>query len=130
MPRLSCYYPASAVSQVIHAVEEVADRNYEIIRDYSIKQWIMCCDKIYTWYSTSVAEIYLAKKTCTILRPYEIDENMEIRIYQKGKFIKTQEEFEKDYLIENKKFPLDEKLINYYYNFKEEYSYCKKCSKV
>ena len=26
---------ASAVSQVIHAVEEVADRNYEIIRDYS-----------------------------------------------------------------------------------------------
>ena len=26
---------ASAVSQVIHAVEEVADRNYEIIKDYS-----------------------------------------------------------------------------------------------
>jgi len=105
-------------------------KNFRIIRDYSVKQWIVVCDKIYTWYSTAIAEIYAAGKSCSILRPYPLSNKMDIRIYINGDFITTKEEFIESYLEDNTKFPLDEKQINYYYNFSNEYSYKIICDKL
>ncbi|MBQ7917420.1 MAG: hypothetical protein IJ310_01235 [Clostridia bacterium] len=104
--------------------------NFKIIREHSVKQWIIACDKIYTWYSTSVAEIYAAGKNCSILRPYEISNRMDIRLYVGGDFITKKDEFVEKYLGTNRKFPLDEKLVKYYYKFSNRYSYKIICDKL
>lgn len=91
--------------------------NFRIIRDYSVKQWILTCDIIYTWFSTSIAEIYYSNKNCHILRPLEIPYDNDTILTKDALFTKNYNEFKKTLIIEEYSFPIKKEIINYSYNF-------------
>ena len=89
-------------------------KNFVLIEDYSIKQWIVVVDKIYTWWSTSVAEVYMAGKSCSILRPIKIPFDSEIEYYNNANTIDNFIEFDESYL-EDSEFPIAESDISKFY---------------
>lgn len=118
--------------------------NFYVIDDYSIKQWVLTVDKIYTWMSTSIAEIYAAKKPCGVIRPIEIPFDYDIEIYNGATVISNYVDFEKS-LYEELEFPVSNEIMREYYDidtdcpvyikicdFLEEIykddSYCMECS--
>jgi len=89
--------------------------NFKVIHDYSVKQWIKCSDRIYTWYSTAVAEIEKAKKGFDIIRPVEIPLDYDISIYRKAAFINNIHDFLKGLNTKNQDMPLNSELLHRYY---------------
>lgn len=108
-------HPAEAKNNVLLELTEKYSR-FLVISDHSVKQWIKVTDKIYTWYSTSIAEVYGSKKRCHILRPVKIPNNMELTICQGAKFIEDYSEFSLTINKEDTAFPLDEEILNGYYD--------------
>ncbi len=108
---------------------EMAERlpNFYVIDDYSIKQWILTVDKIYTWMSTSVAEIYAANKPCGILRPIELPFDYDMENYNGADVISDYSEFEKS-LNSELDFPINKETLEAYYHIDPECpSYIKIC---
>ena len=103
------------------ALLEIAEkyRNFRIIKDCSVKQWIKCSDKILTWYSTSAAEVFYSGKNCSILRPVEIPYDWEVSIYRNAYLISNVEHFLEDIVKSGTSFPLDADLIDSYYQVQE-----------
>ena len=62
-------------------------KKFKVINKYSVKQWIVTCDKIYTWFSTSVVEAFFSEKLCLILRPVPIPEQYDVVIMKNADFI-------------------------------------------
>lgn len=108
-------HPAEADNEVLHRMEKKCSR-FKVISDFSIKQWILVVDIIYNWWSTSIAEIFFANKTCFILRPYKVPETFEITIFKDGKFIETYDDFKKTTEERYTSFPISNQgiLENYY----------------
>lgn len=97
--------------------------NFKVISAYSIKHWIVACDAIDTWYSTSIAEIYFAKKNCNILRPKQMPDELEVEIMAKAQFINTYTDFIKTFdnnYLNDSEFPIKEEDINRYYSYCNE----------
>ena len=101
--------------------------NFHVITDYSVKQWIIVCDKIYTWYSTSIGEIFAAHKPCRVIRPYPIPTDMDVECYQNARIISDYEEFEKDFSYVGTfedDFPVPiEQMKSYYYIPDDTYTF-------
>jgi len=93
--------------------------NFVIIKNESVKNWISSCDKIYSWYSTSVVEAHFLEKAYSILRPYELPSDFDSVLLKNASFIKSYDEFEEDYFNSenNTKFPIDDSFVNQYYSF-------------
>lgn len=53
-------------------------KNFKCISELSVKQWIVVSEINTTWYSTSIAEIYAAGKNYHLLRPYKLEQDMDI----------------------------------------------------
>lgn len=121
-------HPSELTFNVVSDLEKSCP-NFHVINDYSVKQWIMVSDKIYTWISTSVAEIYAAHKTCCIVRPLPINPQADIRIFVGCKTITKEHEFTKTFLEETD-YPFDLNMLNYYYKIDEQYSYEIICDKL
>lgn len=102
-----------------------------IISDESIKQWILTCDRIYTWVSTSIAEVFMAGKGCSILRPVPVSEKNDIHIYKNASFITTFEAFRETFYTKEQPFDASEDILreNYYINEKK-YSYEMVCDVI
>ena len=102
-----------------------------IISDESIKQWILTCDRIYTWVSTSIAEVFMAEKGCSILRPVLVSKKNDIHIYKNANFITTYEAFQEVFCKEEQSFDASEDILreNYYINEKK-YSYEMVCDVI
>ncbi len=88
--------------------------NFHVISELSVKQWILVADKIYTWWSTSVGEVYAAGKGCSILRPMNIPYDSEIEFYVDCKYITSFKQFEDSYL-DNAEFPIRSDMMNKHY---------------
>ena len=71
--------------------------NIKVISEENIKQWILRCDQVYSWYSTSFAEAFVAGIPCAILRPEAIDYDDDLPIYKDLEYIQTFEDFCKYY---------------------------------
>lgn len=71
-----------------------------------MKQWIIASDIIYNWYSTSIADVYLANRSCHILRPVEIPHELECEIFENGVFINNKNDFLKSIVESESKFPI------------------------
>ncbi len=67
--------------------------HFRVISDYSIKQWILCCDFISTWMSTAIAEAFFAQKPCLIVRPLPFAPENECTIYQGAKIVDNLEDY-------------------------------------
>lgn len=89
--------------------------NFHVIYAYSAKQWILQCEKVMLWYSTTAAEIAFAGKGFAILRPFAIPEEYDISIYRGAKYIQDIESLRE--FIQNKivQLPLDINTLNSYY---------------
>ena len=95
-----------------------------IISAESVKQWVLVCDKIYNWYSTSTAEVYGAGKGCSILRPVELPYEIDIKVLHEAEHIKTFEQFEKEFLRREQIMAVSEEMLKEYYTVDENrYSY-------
>lgn len=67
--------------------------NFFYISKYPVKHWIVNCDKIYNWTSTSAAEVYAAGKQAFILEPVPVDHRVTYPFFEGGETVKTYEEF-------------------------------------
>ena len=67
--------------------------NFFYISKYPVKHWIVNCDKIYNWTSTSAAEVYAAGKQTFILEPVPVDHRVTYPFFEGGETIKTYEAF-------------------------------------
>ncbi|MCR5788459.1 MAG: hypothetical protein K6G83_01075 [Lachnospiraceae bacterium] len=105
------------------ALWDLAAQNdhFKVIKDYSVKQWILICDTIYNWYSTSLAEVYFAGKSCYFLRPCVIPAEYECLIMEELESLKTYEEFEGSLFSTECALPVPEEVIL------ENYSYDENC---
>lgn len=92
--------------------------NFKVIDDCSIKQWILSVDHIFTWYSTSIAEIYFANKSCFLFRPCPIDEEIDVTILKGAKSIATLDEVcSAIRQNDDVEFPISSEVINEYFDF-------------
>lgn len=106
-------HPAELCNDELNEIEKRQLR-FRVIKDESVKQWILTVDKLFVWVSTSIAEIYAAGKTCGILRPVEISKAMSLEIYDGCRVIQSYEEF-KDNIYNNYPFPLDTSKLRKHY---------------
>lgn len=107
-------HPAERISDKVKEIEEQFN-NFRIISDLSMRQWAKSADKIYNWYSTSIADIYFAKKSCYIVRPIEIPENKEVAILDGAEKLTTYKEFENSIENVNDSFPVSQAKMEFYY---------------
>lgn len=84
-------HPAESKSDLTEKLRQLD--NIRVISDYNIKQWILTCDQVYTWMSTSIAEASVAGVSCAALRPVRFDDGSEIPIYEDFPFISSYKQF-------------------------------------
>lgn len=90
---------------------------FKCIKDFSVKQWILICDKVYTWYSTSIAECYFSGVPYMVVRPYFIPEEDDVSTMRGLKFITTCDEFIKSLADSNTQ--KNDVQIKDYYDFND-----------
>ena len=113
-------HPEEKISEDLRRIME-AHSNFKVISDYSIKQWIKYVDKIYTWNSTAVGEIYAANKNFQVIRPIPLsDEDNAVLFDQNAEYINTYQQLEED-IFTNNCFPTD--FVREYYDIIDEPSY-------
>ena len=105
---------------------------FRVIGDESVKQWIIACDKIYTWVSTSIAEIYASGKSCAILRPTEVPFDIDMTIYNGSKSIDKYDDFKRVFESDQTlPFPIEESRIRHYYDIDpERYTFERVCDVI
>ncbi len=56
--------------------------NFYVIFEGSVKQWICAADHCLIWMSTAIAEVFYARKSCTVLRPQPVPHEFDPVIYK------------------------------------------------
>lgn len=101
------------------------DGYIKVIGDYSVQQWVVVSDIILNWWSTSLADIYAAKKSCLILRPVKMPVRNEYEVMQDADFVTSYDEFSKRMKDGISTFPISKEKFEKYYYFDEEDAYKK-----
>lgn len=102
--------------------------NFKIIDDYSVKQWILISDRIFTWLSTAITEVYFANKNCSILRPVEIEERLDLVMNLNGNMTTNYKEMINFIDGKTSEFPVRKRIIHKYYSVNEIPSYIRICN--
>ncbi|MDO5444352.1 MAG: hypothetical protein Q4F31_01885 [Eubacteriales bacterium] len=116
-------HPVELSSPIVNSLREKYPDSFRVIQDYEVKQWIRVSDIPCTWLSTAISESYFSGKNCLVFRPYEIPWDIDCVIFNDVRSAKTYEEFLNEIKFYNPSldaFPIDRKLIEYYYNFSLE----------
>lgn len=90
--------------------------NFHVIFADSVKQWIVAADAITIWMSTAIAEVYMAGKSCHILRPVPIEHEYDPVIYRNASYVTSYEEFTAAMQEETPAFPIDRTVIDGYFD--------------
>lgn len=133
-------HPSELNNEQLEAIAEDFP-NFHIIVDLNIKQWIKISDKINTWNSTAISEVYFAKKPCLVVDiPKEeltpAANNYRIRIIDDGKKATTYDEFEEwndtEHEFNDNDFPINHYYFDSYYGYTEMNTpvYKKICDKL
>lgn len=118
--RMFIYRPHPSENRDLILLEMAAKyKNFYVIGDCSVKQWIKCSNKIFTWYSTAIVEVYFSGKNCAILRPVEISCEWDVSIYRNAHMISDIDCFLQNIEKDDDQFPLDEVLIHNYFQVQE-----------
>ncbi len=99
--------------------------NLHVISDLSIKPWIKHCDVIYTWISTSIAEIWASGQSCYILRPVKLPYEKDMVVYQDVDFITDYNSFIETTTNSEYSFPIKNEIMQHFYLFEDEANYIK-----
>lgn len=90
--------------------------NFHCIDQYTMRQWVRISDRLYTWYSTSIADAYFGNKTCLILRPEKVAEDYELDIMHNADFITNYTDFKHSVdIYDTFTFPIKDEVMYYYY---------------
>ena len=107
------------------ALAELAKKrpNFHVIFAYGVKDWIMAADSISIWMSTAIAEVYMAGKSCHILRPTPIEHEYDPVIYAGANYVTTYDEFVAAMNEKNPPFPIAKEVIEGYFDPSETPAY-------
>ena len=98
--------------------------NFRVIREQSVRQWILVADQVLTWLSTSIAEVYFAGRECIVLQPVEFSKQTTLRLYEHVSAVRTYEEFDAALRTSGKAFPVpQEDMDHFYWRSEEKLSY-------
>lgn len=112
-------YRPHPTEQLSKELEDMCGNAIKIIKDHSVQQWVKISDCILNWWSTSLADIYAAKRTCLILRPYEMIKKHEYHCFETAHKITTYKEFEEQIDVLND-FPVKKEIFEQYYYFDDK----------
>lgn len=94
--------------------------NFHVIFADSVKQWIVAADDISIWMSTAIAEVYMAGKSCCILRPQPIEHEYDPVIYKGAEYITDYAAFaaalDRAAVGEAPPFPIKKEVIEGYFD--------------
>ena len=77
---------------------------------------IVAADYISIWMSTAIAEVYMAGKSCHILRPVPIEHEYDPVIYAGADYVTNYEQFDQAMAQENPPFPIAKEVIEGYFD--------------
>lgn len=100
-------------------------KNFKVISDLSVKQWIIATDVVYTWMSTTVVESFFANKSCYLVYPYELPKEAMVRLFEESLSIKNYEVFKQSIYSQKINRPISADKIKPYYNTDDGMSYKK-----
>lgn len=111
------------------ALDELAARrpNFHVIFAGSVKEWIVAADSISIWMSTAIAEVYMAGKSCHILRPYPIEHEYDPVIYKDAAYVTSYEDFAAAMARPNPPFPIAKEVIEGYFDPSDTPAYKRMC---
>ena len=112
------YRPHPTEAEGDEAINDMEKSGIHIIRDYSIQQWIVISDIILNWWSTSLADVYSARKTCVFLRPYKLPEKYEYHMFRDIRMATSYEEMLSQ--IDDHASNISEEMFSKYYYHDEE----------
>lgn len=100
------------------ALAELAAKrpNFHVIFERGVKDWIVAADSISIWMSTAIAEVYMAGKSCHILRPQPIEHEYDPVIYAGARYITDYDQFEAAMAQTDPPFPIDRQVIEGYFD--------------
>ena len=75
-------HPAEKEDKQLNEFEK-RNNSFRVIKDLSVKQWILVSDMVLNWYSTSGVEAFFAGINCLYLRPISIPKNIDYAMYSK-----------------------------------------------
>lgn len=108
-------HPSEWNSPALEALEKKRS-NFHVIFAGSVKDWIVAADSISIWMSTSIAEVYMAGKSCCILRPVPIEHEYDPVIYRNAHCIADYESFAAAMKQACSPFPIDKNVIEGYFD--------------
>lgn len=85
-------HPNENITNDILEVEK-KNKNFHIIKELPIREWIVNCDISYEWFSTSAVEVSFSDKPVFSLMPYEMPKELVIPLIDKVEKLKNKEEF-------------------------------------
>ena len=97
--------------------------NFHVIFAGSVKDWIVAADSISIWMSTAIAEVYMAGKSCHILRPVPIEHEYDPVIYAGAKYVTGYDEFAAAMEDPHPEFPIPREVIEGYFDPHERPAY-------
>ena len=107
------------------ALEALAKKrpNFHVIFADSVKQWIVAADSISIWMSTAIAEVYMAGKSCHILRPVPIEHEYDPVIYKDAHYVTSYDAFAAAMAEPEPPFPIAREVIEGYFDPSETPAY-------
>ena len=90
--------------------------NFRIISGRAVREWVIACDDIFTWMSTSIAEVYYADKSCLILRPERLYDDYDPVVYEGCDAVGSYEVLLERFDNKQRDFPVNEELIKAHYS--------------
>ncbi len=119
-------HPSEAENMELMQVSETI-KNFFVISQDTIRNWIMNCDILCNWLSTSMIEMFVSGKKTLLLRPISIPNELDICIFKEGFFraIETYEQF-CEAILDDKvlyPFPVKAEDLLYFYDITNEPSY-------
>lgn len=97
--------------------------NFHVIFERSVKDWIVAADSISIWMSTAIAEVYMAGKSCHILRPVPIEHEYDPVIYKDAHYVTNYQEFCEAMADKDPPFPIKKEVIEGYFDPSEQPAY-------
>jgi surface carbohydrate biosynthesis protein len=114
--KIFIYRPHPSESAAPHLRTLAAELpNFRVISEFSVRQWIVCADQIFTWYSTSAAEAFCAGKSCGVLRPVPISKPLDVSIFRGTRMIERVDQFLDAVAGRDLSFSLDPDLVARYF---------------
>ena len=123
-------HPTERNSSALKAIKEKYPDKFFVLSEYNIKQWIIVCDTITMWNSTSIIECYYAGKNCLVLRPYNIPDDFDYYLFDDCVKVKNSEQFVKAMKQYGDGFPITKEKLNEYYELTDAFVYLNICDEV